>query len=68
MIADLHVHTEHSHDSWATVENVLDTAEQRGLEAIAITDTIRSRAQRMPVNWLMIAISRSFRVSNEPYL
>lgn len=38
MIADLHVHTEHSHDSWATVENVLDTAEQRGLEAIAITD------------------------------
>lgn len=38
MLADLHVHTEYSHDSWAPIEDVLDTAEQRGLEAIAITD------------------------------
>ncbi|WP_435065522.1 PHP domain-containing protein [Halobaculum sp. EA56] len=38
MLADLHVHTAHSHDSWATVEDVLDAAEQRDLEAIAITD------------------------------
>jgi len=38
MLADLHVHTEHSHDSWAEVGDILDTAERRGLEVVAITD------------------------------
>ena len=35
---DLHMHTDHSHDCATTVEELLATAEARGLGAIAVTD------------------------------
>lgn len=38
MLVDLHIHTKYSHDSWAEVSDILDTAEKRGLDAVAITD------------------------------
>ena len=38
LLADLHTHTEHSHDCSTPVEALLDEAEARGLGAIAITD------------------------------
>jgi predicted metal-dependent phosphoesterase TrpH/glycosyltransferase involved in cell wall biosynthesis len=38
ILADLHMHTEHSHDCAVPVEDLLDHAEQIGLGAIAITD------------------------------
>ena len=38
ILADLHTHTEHSHDCSTPVQALLDTAEARGLGAIAITD------------------------------
>jgi predicted metal-dependent phosphoesterase TrpH/glycosyltransferase involved in cell wall biosynthesis len=38
ILADLHMHTEHSHDCAVPVEDLLDYAEQIGLGAIAVTD------------------------------
>ena len=38
VLADLHTHTEHSHDCTTPVEALLDQAEARGLGTIAITD------------------------------
>lgn len=38
ILADLHMHTEHSHDCAVPVEDLLDHAERIGLGAIAITD------------------------------
>jgi predicted metal-dependent phosphoesterase TrpH/glycosyltransferase involved in cell wall biosynthesis len=38
ILADLHLHTEHSHDCAVPVEDLLDHAEQIGLGAIAVTD------------------------------
>jgi predicted metal-dependent phosphoesterase TrpH/glycosyltransferase involved in cell wall biosynthesis len=38
ILADLHMHTEHSHDCAVPVEDVLDHAEDIGLGAVAITD------------------------------
>jgi predicted metal-dependent phosphoesterase TrpH/glycosyltransferase involved in cell wall biosynthesis len=38
ILADLHMHTEHSHDCAVPVEDLLDHAEQIGLGAIAVTD------------------------------
>ena len=38
LLADLHTHTEHSHDCSTPVAALLDAAEARGLGAIAITD------------------------------
>jgi predicted metal-dependent phosphoesterase TrpH/glycosyltransferase involved in cell wall biosynthesis len=35
---DLHMHTDHSHDCATPVDVLLDTAKQRGLQAVAITD------------------------------
>ncbi len=35
---DLHMHTDHSHDCATTVEELLATAQARGLGAIAVTD------------------------------
>jgi predicted metal-dependent phosphoesterase TrpH len=35
---DLHMHTDHSHDCATPVEVLLDTARERGLGAIAVTD------------------------------
>jgi predicted metal-dependent phosphoesterase TrpH/glycosyltransferase involved in cell wall biosynthesis len=35
---DLHMHTNHSHDCATTVDKLLETAEERGLGAIAVTD------------------------------
>jgi predicted metal-dependent phosphoesterase TrpH/glycosyltransferase involved in cell wall biosynthesis len=35
---DLHMHTDHSHDCATPVDTLLDTAKQRGLGAIAVTD------------------------------
>ncbi|MEO8291365.1 MAG: PHP-associated domain-containing protein, partial [Gaiellaceae bacterium] len=38
ILADLHMHTEHSHDCSVPVEELLDYAEAQGLGAIAVTD------------------------------
>jgi predicted metal-dependent phosphoesterase TrpH/glycosyltransferase involved in cell wall biosynthesis len=38
IIADLHLHTNWSHDCQIPVEELLDTAEEQGLGAIAVTD------------------------------
>jgi predicted metal-dependent phosphoesterase TrpH/glycosyltransferase involved in cell wall biosynthesis len=38
ILADLHMHTEHSHDCAVPVEDLLDHAERIGLGAIAVTD------------------------------
>lgn len=38
LLADLHLHTEHSHDCSMPVAEVLDRAEEQGLGAIAVTD------------------------------
>jgi len=38
LLADLHMHTEHSHDCAVPVSDLLDYAEEQGLGAIAITD------------------------------
>ena len=38
LLADLHLHTEHSHDCSMPVAEVLDRAEAQGLGAIAVTD------------------------------
>jgi predicted metal-dependent phosphoesterase TrpH len=38
LLADLHLHTEHSHDCSVPVAEVLDRAEAQGLGAIAVTD------------------------------
>ncbi|MEO8291435.1 MAG: glycosyltransferase [Gaiellaceae bacterium] len=38
VLADLHLHTEHSHDCSMPVAEVLDRAEELGLGAIAVTD------------------------------
>ena len=38
VFADLHLHTEHSHDCSVPVVDVLDRAEAQGLGAIAVTD------------------------------
>ena len=38
LLADLHLHTEHSHDCSVPVADVLDRAEAQGLGAIAVTD------------------------------
>jgi hypothetical protein len=38
ILADLHMHTEHSHDCAVPVPELLDHAEQIGLGAIAVTD------------------------------
>jgi predicted metal-dependent phosphoesterase TrpH/glycosyltransferase involved in cell wall biosynthesis len=38
ILADLHMHTEHSHDCAVPVQDLLEYAEQIGLGAIAITD------------------------------
>jgi predicted metal-dependent phosphoesterase TrpH/glycosyltransferase involved in cell wall biosynthesis len=38
LLADLHLHTEHSHDCSMPVSDVLDRAEAQGLGAIAVTD------------------------------
>jgi predicted metal-dependent phosphoesterase TrpH/glycosyltransferase involved in cell wall biosynthesis len=38
ILADLHMHTEHSHDCAVPVEDLLHHAEQIGLGAIAVTD------------------------------
>jgi predicted metal-dependent phosphoesterase TrpH/glycosyltransferase involved in cell wall biosynthesis len=35
---DLHMHTDHSHDCATPVERLLETAKERGLGAIAVTD------------------------------
>jgi predicted metal-dependent phosphoesterase TrpH/glycosyltransferase involved in cell wall biosynthesis len=35
---DLHMHTNHSHDCATTVDKLLETAKERGLGAIAVTD------------------------------
>src|SRR5439155_22614373 len=35
---DLHMHTDHSHDCATPVERLLETAKDRGLGAIAVTD------------------------------
>src|SRR2546423_13547882 len=35
---DLHMHTNHSHDCATPVERLLETAKERGLGAIAVTD------------------------------
>ncbi len=35
---DLHMHTNHSHDCATTVDRLLETARERGLGAIAVTD------------------------------
>jgi predicted metal-dependent phosphoesterase TrpH/glycosyltransferase involved in cell wall biosynthesis len=35
---DLHMHTDHSHDCATPVDRLLETAKQRGLGAIAVTD------------------------------
>jgi predicted metal-dependent phosphoesterase TrpH len=38
LVADLHMHTNWSHDCSTTVDELLDHAEERGLGAIAVTD------------------------------
>jgi predicted metal-dependent phosphoesterase TrpH/glycosyltransferase involved in cell wall biosynthesis len=38
LLADLHLHTEHSHDCSVPVADVLERAEAKGLGAIAVTD------------------------------
>jgi predicted metal-dependent phosphoesterase TrpH/glycosyltransferase involved in cell wall biosynthesis len=38
VLCDLHVHTEHSHDCSVPVAELLDHAEEQGLDAVAITD------------------------------
>ena len=38
VLADLHMHTEHSHDCAVPVQDLLDHAERIGLGAIAVTD------------------------------
>jgi len=38
MKADLHIHTQHSHDSNMTAEEIIKAAKARGLDAIAVVD------------------------------
>lgn len=38
ILADLHVHSNYSYDAFQTPRTVLETAESRGLDAVAITD------------------------------
>jgi len=36
--ADLHIHSEHSHDAYDSVEKILERAKEVGLDVVAITD------------------------------
>jgi predicted metal-dependent phosphoesterase TrpH len=68
---DLHMHTDHSPDCATPVELLLETAKERGLDAIAITDhneisgALEAREQAERIGGIRVIVSEEVKTAHE---